>query len=79
LTDAVNKAVALTEAVATDKDATCAMDVMDASSDDAIEAKATDATDAEAVDADEINADVDAIRSTQTTWSCARVIKSDAK
>ena len=79
MTDAVNKAVALTEAVATDKDVTCAMDVMDASSDDAIEAKATDATDAEAIDADEINADVDAMRSAHATWSCTRVIKSDAK
>jgi len=79
LTDAVKKVIALTEAVAIDVDVTCVMDVIDATSDDVMDAKAADATDAEAVDADEINADVNAMRSTQTTWSCARVIKCDAK
>ena len=59
LADAVKKAKALTEAVAIDADVTCAMDVMDATSDDLMYAKAADATDAEAIDADEINEDVD--------------------
>ena len=69
--DAVAIAMALLEAVAIDADASDATEARDETKEDVI--------DVEATDADATMAEGDTFRLTKTTWSCARVIKCDAK